>query len=111
MKAVLLILFGISVSSSAAEVVECPKKLDGKRLISIGAFFDKETEIQGDRFDVRGGYRIELPLNVAWLVCEYGAISGPQRWIQVKPPANVKRCTIRVREVESKLQDVKLTCE
>jgi len=111
MKAVLLILVGLSVSSRAAEVVECPKKSDGKPLISIGAFFDKETEIQGDRFEVRGGYRIELPLNVAWLVCEYGAIGGPQRWVQVTPPANVKRCTIRIHEVKSKPQDVKLTCE
>lgn len=111
MKAVLSILFGLSVNSSAAEIVECPKKSDGKPLISMGAFFDKETEIQGDRFDVRGGYRIELPLNVAWLVCEYGAIGGPQRWIQVKPPTDVKRCTIQVREVKSKPQGVRLICE
>lgn len=53
MKAVLSIHFGLSVSSSAAEVAECPKQSDGKPLISIGAFFDKETEIQGDRFEVR----------------------------------------------------------
>ena len=94
-----------------AETVECPKSSEGKPLAGVGAYFDKQTEIQGARFGVRGGYRVELPLNVAWLVCEYGAIGGPQRWIEVKRDESVKRCVLRVREVKSRPQEAKLACE
>jgi hypothetical protein len=104
----LLPLFVLPVS---AATVECPKALEGKPLAGVGAYFDKQTEIQGARFDAKGGYRVELPLNVAWLVCEYGAIGGPQRWVEVKPNDSVKRCVLRVREVKSKPQDAKLACE
>jgi hypothetical protein len=111
MKTSILFVLALFVLPVSAATVECPKVSDGKPLAGVGAFFDKQTEIQGGRFDVKGGYRIELPLNVAWLVCEYGAFGGPQRWIEVKPPANVKRCDLRVREAKSKPQEAKLSCE
>lgn len=104
----LLTLFVLPVS---AATVECPKVADGKSLAGVGAYFDKQTEIQGARFDAKGGYRVELPLNVAWLVCEYGAIGGPQRWVEVKSGDNVRRCVLRVREVKSKPREAKLACE
>jgi hypothetical protein len=105
------LLLALFVLPASAATVECPKFSDSKPLASVGAYFDKQTEIQGARFDVKGGYRVELPLNVAWLVCEYGAIGGPQRWIEVKPPADVKHCALRVREAKSKPQEAKLACE
>lgn len=105
------LLLALCVLPASAATVECPKVSDSKPLAGVGAYFDKQTEIQGARFDVKGGYRVELPLNVAWLVCEYGAIGGPQRWVEVKPPTDVKHCVLRVREVKSKPQEAKLACE
>lgn len=96
---------------AAAETIECPKALDGKPLAGVGAYFDKQTEIQGARFDTKGGYRVELPTNVQWLVCEYGAIGGPQRWVEIRPGDSVKRCALRVREAKGKPKEAKLACE
>lgn len=105
------LLLALFIVPAHAATVECPKIADGRALAGVGAYFDKQTEIQGARFDVKGGYRVELPLNVAWLVCEYETIGGPQRWIEVKPPVGVKRCALRVREVKNKPQEAKLACE
>ncbi|MFC3459030.1 hypothetical protein [Massilia haematophila] len=111
MKTILFILFAMCLQPVVAKTVECPKASEGKPLAGVGAYFDKQTEIQGVRFGEKGGYRVELPLNVQWLVCEYGAIGGTQRWIEVKPNDSVQRCVLRVREVKSRPQDAKLTCE
>lgn len=115
MKTLLMMLFGLSLSSAAAQGAECPTKSDGRSLTGVAAFFDKETEIQGDRSDECGGYRIELPLNVAWLVCEYGppGSTAPedQRWVKVQPPKDVKRCVLEVKEVKQRPASAKLTCK
>jgi hypothetical protein len=107
----LAVMLAAAVSNAAAGTVECPKVLDGKPLAGVGAYFDKQTEIEGARFDVKGGYRIDLPLNVQWLVCEYGAIGGPRHWLEVKPSDNVKRCALTVREVKGKPREAKMACE
>ena len=111
MKTILFILFAMCLQPVVAKTVECPKASEAKPLAGVGAYFDRQTEIQGARFEVKGGYRVELPLNVQWLVCEYGVIGGPQRWVEVKPGDRVQRCVLRVREAKSKPQDVKLVCE
>jgi hypothetical protein len=112
MKVIALAFMLAAVAShAAAETVECPKASDGKPLASVGAYFDKQTEIQGARFDVKGGYRVELPLNVKWLVCEYGVVGGPQRWVEIKPGDGAKRCALRVREAKSKPKEARLACE
>lgn len=106
-----LLLLALFALPAFAATVECPKAAEGKPLAGVGAYFDKQTEIQGARFDTKGGYRVELPLNVAWLVCEYGTIGGSQRWVEVKPGDGVKRCVLSVRESKSKPQEAKLACK
>ncbi len=104
-----ILLTGIFLTSGvSAQTVECPKVSQGAKLTGAGAFFDKQTEIQGARRDVKGGYDVELPLNTAWLVCEYGAA---QKWEEVKPDPKIDRCTLRVRESKKEVKNVKLTCK
>jgi hypothetical protein len=91
-----------------AQTVECPRVSQGAKLTGAGAYFDKQTEIQGARKEVKGGFDIELPLNTAWLVCEYGAA---QKWEEVKPDPKIKSCTLRVRETKKEVEDIKLTCK
>lgn len=115
MKTILLLLLAMCFRPAEAGTVECPKSAQGKPLTGVGAFFDKQTEIQGVRHDSKGGYRIELPLNVAWLVCEYGppgaSSADDQRWIEVRPPEKVKRCDLRVREAKRRPVEAKLACD
>jgi hypothetical protein len=80
----------------------------GAKLTGAGAYFDRQTEIQGARREVKGGYDVELPLNTAWLLCEYGAL---QAWKEVKPEPKINTCKLRVRERRKEVTDVKLTCK
>lgn len=64
-----ILLIGIFLASGAsAQTVECSKVSQGAKLAGAGAYFDKQTEIQGARREVKGGFDVELPLNTAWLV-------------------------------------------
>lgn len=107
MRTILLICL-LLVPRVQAQTVECPRVSQGTKLTGAGAYFDKQTEIQGARREVKGGYDIDLPLNTAWLVCEYGAL---QAWKEVKPKPKINSCRLRVRERRKELTDVKLTCK
>lgn len=108
MKAILLVLLAVVLRPAFAEKVECPKTLEGKALKLASAYFDKQTQIQGDQRLVKGGFVVELPLNVKWLVCDY---DGPTKWIAVYDGEKAKRCSMSVREGKRGMTSAKLVCE
>jgi len=66
-------------------------------------------EIQGGRTDLKGGYDVELPLDIRWLVCEYG--ESIRWWEELKLNPNIKSCTIQVRENKKYPMDARLVCK
>jgi hypothetical protein len=119
-------------STAKAQTVECPKfypwedttlsetpyQHKGKGLVKrrqisgVGAFIGEmngEGEIQGYRKDVKGGYDVELPLNIRWLVCEYG--NSIQWWEELKLNPAARSCTMQVRETSKYPMDAKLVCK
>jgi len=107
MKLASLVLLSTIFGPAAAETVKCPASLDGKPLSLASANFDKQTQIHGDHRSFNWGYVIGLPLNVKWLVCEYGEA---QKWIAVKDGEKSKRCTLTARRGNQGLTSAELAC-
>lgn len=129
-----LLVFGclLLASTTRAQTVECPKyypwedtaiaeipyRHNGKglvkrhRITGASAFIGEMNgagELQGRRTDLRGGYDVELPLNIRWFVCEYG--DNTRWWEELKLGPHVKRCAIHVRENRKDPMDAKLVCQ
>jgi hypothetical protein len=81
-----------------AQTLVCAEKSGGAKLVDASAFFDKTSEIQGERKELKNGYDEILPLNVEYLVCAYE--DDKKEWKYFKPRANVNSCALQVRHAK-----------
>ena len=95
-------------STAQAQSLGCPKLSGKAKLTGASTFFDKTSEIQGDRTDVKNGYNLRLPLNIAYLVCEYE--NGVKNWKNFKPKEDIETCNLQVKEYKKEVKSIILTC-
>jgi hypothetical protein len=119
-------------SSVKAQTTECPKfypsedtrltetpyNHSGKGVVKRAELTDASTfvgeingggEIQGGRKDIKGGYDVELPVNLRWFVCEYG--NSVQWWEELKLNPKNTSCTMQIRKQKGYPLEAKLVCK
>ena len=101
MKTALLAIILVS-GTVQAEVIDCPAKNSGVRLIGAGIFEgdEKQHELMGEPKMVHGGHDVRFGFNggeVRWIACWYEATAA--RWYRVSPSA--KHCILKQRTLES----------
>jgi len=107
MKKILSILLLISFTASA-QTLECPTIEKKNRLVGASAYFDKISQIQGERKDLKNGHNEILPLNVRYLVCEYE--NETKSWKYFQPKDEITSCILETRERRRKIERVSLIC-
>jgi hypothetical protein len=106
MKKVFLLFF--ITSAVNAQTIECPKSSQGKSLSGYSVFSDKQTELQGGFRKVKGGYEVDMPNKFDYFVCEYGEVKN---WQELKIDNEKLTCVVKVKEVKSKVSEIKLVCK
>lgn len=99
MKSILLALCLVAGMANA-EVIECPSKHQGARLIGASMYEgeQKKYELMGGRKEVAAGFDVHYGFNrgdVKWVACWYEPTTP--RWYRVSPAAT--RCDLTEREV------------
>lgn len=98
----------ILVSTANAQSLDCPKKIGNHSLTDASIYFDKKSEIQGDRKELKNGYNEILPLNVAYLVCEYE--NNQKEWKKFQRKDGINSCILQLRRTEKKVERISLIC-
>lgn len=98
MKAAILAVV-LLASDAQAEMVECPAKHQGARLVGAGMYEgeQKEAELMGGARKVRRGVDADFGFNrgdVKWLACVYEPAAV--RWYRLSPAAT--QCELKTRE-------------
>ena len=111
MKAALLAIILVS-GAVRAEVIDCPAKNSGARLIGAGMFEGdgKQYELMGELKMVRSGYDVRFGFNsgeVRWIACRYENTAA--RWYRVS--ASAKHCILKQRTVESRQVTASVQCK
>lgn len=111
MKAALIAIILVS-GAVQAEVIECPAKNLGARLVGAGMFEGnvKQYELMGEPKMVRGGHDVRFGFNggeVRWIACWYEPATA--RWYRVS--ASAKHCILKQRKVESRQVTASVQCK
>ena len=107
MKKILLISLCL-ISSSHAQIIECPNVAEDIKLSGYSVFYDRQTELQGGFRKVKGGYEVDMPTKFQYFVCEYGKIKS---WQEVKLKPYISSCVVKVQESKKEVKDIKLVCK
>jgi len=111
MKAALLAIILVS-GAVQAEVIECPAKNFGARLIGAGMFEGdgKQYELMGEPKMVHGAHDVRFGFNdgeVRWMACWYKPTTA--RWYRVS--ASAKHCVLKQRTAESRQVTASVHCK
>lgn len=108
MKKYLLALLMLA-STANAQSIDCPKKLGIYWLTDASTYFDKKSEIQGERKELKNGYDEILPPNVEYLVCEYE--NAQKKWRRFQPKDGINSCALQLRRIANKVERISLICK
>ena len=111
MKAALLAII-LGSGAVPAEVIDCPAKNSGARLIGVGMFEGdgRQYELVGKPKMVYGGHDVSFGFNggeVRWIACWYKPTAA--RWYRVSPSA--KHCILKQRILESRRVTASVQCK
>ena len=110
MKTALLALALVALDARA-EVVECPARQEGARLVGAGIHeVNEKVELMGAPRKVRGGVDADFGFyrgDVKWLACVYE--TGPVRWFRLSPEAT--KCELKQRDVAPKKVTATVRCK
>lgn len=108
----LILTAAVLAGAARAEVIECPAKYKGARLLGAAVYAgkDKQYELVGARTSVRNGVDAEYNFNrgdTKWVACWYAPATP--KWHRIAP--GITSCVLKERENRQRRVTAVVTCK